>query len=261
MAGRLDGKVAFVTGGASGIGRAVCRRFVAEGARVVVADINRDGAAAVAAELGEAARSLRIDVSAEKDWIAALAAAVEAFGRLDILCNIAGIGRGGDIESFEMADWQAMVDVNLTGVMLGTKHGIRTIVASGGAGAVVNMSSMLGVAATADLPGYAAVKAGVVLLTKSAALHCAQKRHPVRCVSILPTYVDSEMLDPLADSEEGRRALKAQMARLVPVGRLAKVDDVANAVLFAASDEAAMVTGSGILVDGGQTSGLPSAHF
>lgn len=261
MAGRLDGRVAFVTGGASGIGRAVCRRLVAEGARVVIADINLDGAAALAAELGEAARAVRIDVAAEEEWIAALAAAVEAFRRLDTVCNVAGIGRGGDIESFEMADWQTMVGVNLTGPMLGTKHGIRTIVASGGAGAIINMSSMLGVTATADLPGYAAVKAGVVLLTKSAALHCAQKRHPVRCVSILPTYVDSEMLDPLSDSEEGRRALKAHMAALVPIGRIATVDDVANAILFAASDEAAMITGSGILVDGGQTSGLPSAHF
>ncbi|KKW90132.1 SDR family NAD(P)-dependent oxidoreductase [Sphingobium chungbukense] len=258
---RLAGKVAFVTGGASGIGRAVCRRFVAEGASVVVADVNATGAAALADELGDKAISRRIDVRLESDWVDALDLAVATFGRLDLVCNIAGIGRGGSIEEIDMADWQAMVDVNLTGPVLGTKHGIKTIVRSGGSGAVINMSSMLGMSASADLAGYAAVKAGVLLLSKSAALHCAEKRYPVRCVSILPTYVDSEMLDPLAESADALNEVKQHMAALVPVGRIATVDDVANAVLFAASDEAAMITGSGIIVDGGQTSGLPSAHF
>lgn len=259
--GRLDGKIAFVTGGASGIGRAVCRRFVTEGARVVVADIDEVGAAAVAEDLGIDATAARIDVSSEGDWVKALEEAVTAFGRLDIVCNIAGIGRGGSIEDMELSDWRAMIDVNLTGPMLGAKHGIKAIVDSGGCGAIINMSSMLGVTATADLPGYAAVKAGVNLLTKSAALHCAEKRYAIRCVAILPTYVDSEMLSPLAESENALEQLKEHMAALVPVGRIATVDDVANVVLFAASDEASMITGSGILVDGGQTSGLPSAHF
>jgi NAD(P)-dependent dehydrogenase (short-subunit alcohol dehydrogenase family) len=259
--GRLDGKIAFVTGGASGIGRAVSRRFAGEGAKVVVADINVDGAIAVARELGANAVSTRIDVTREDDWTDGLNLAVETFGHLDVVCNIAGIGRGGSIEDLELSDWQAMIDVNLTGPMLGTKHGIRAIVASGGSGAIINMSSVLGLTATADLPGYAAVKAGVNLLTKSAALDCAQKRYPVRCVAILPTYVDSEMLHPLAENEPALQQLKDRMAALVPVGRIATVDDVANAVLFAASDEASMITGSGILVDGGQTSGLPSAHF
>lgn len=261
MAGRLQGKVAFVTGGASGIGRAVCRRFIAEGARVTVADVNEGGAKSVADALGDNARSVKIDVTSEPDWMKSLSEAEASFDRLDILCNIAGIGRGGTIETFQLTDWQAMVDVNLTGPMLGSKHGIQAIVRSGGRGAIINMSSMLGVTATADLPGYAAVKAGVILMTKSAALHCAQQGYPIRCVSILPTYVDSEMLDPLAENAEQLAALKGHMARLVPVGRIATVEDVANAVLFAASDEAAMITGSGILVDGGQTAGLPSVHF
>lgn len=262
MSGRLHGKVALVTGGASGIGRAVCLRFAAEGARVFVADIDEGGARGVADTIGGTAAAHCLDVTSEPAWEAAVEAVIAWGGRLDIVSNIAGIGRGGTIEETSLDDWNAMVAVNLTGTMLGCKHGVRGIVASGGAGAIINMSSIGGLVGPADIAGYNATKGGVTILTKSVALHCAERGYPVRCVSIHPTYVDSEMLDPVAAAMRTTRAeLTQAMAKLVPIGRVATPEDVANAVLFAASDEAAMISGSGILVDGAQLAGPRSAHF
>lgn len=261
MGGRLQGKVALVTGGGSGIGRATCRLFVAEGAQVVVADLNADGARRTAESLGAAAVAHAMDVTREPDWERAVRVPVERFGRLDVVCNVAGIGRGGSIEDTNLADWDAMIAVNLTGTMLGCKHGLKAIVNSGGRGAIVNVSSLGGLVGVADIAGYCASKGGVTVLTKSVALHCAQKRYPVRCVSVHPTYVDTEMLDPVAQMMGDRKALIEGMARLVPMGRVCTPDDVARVIAFAASDDAAMVSGSELLVDGAQLAGPPSAHF
>lgn len=261
MSGRLQGKVALVTGGASGIGRATCRRFAAEGARVFVADIDHSGAEAAAAEIGGAATAFRLDVTSEPAWEAAVDAAIGWGGKLDIVANIAGIGRSGTIEEIELGDWNAMIAVNLTGVMLGCKHGLGGIVRSGGRGAIVNMSSIGGLVGPADIAGYNATKGGVTILTKSVAMHCAARGYPVRCVSIHPTYVDSEMLDPVAAAMgTTRQALTEGMAKLVPMGRVATPEDVASACLFAASDEAAMISGSAIIVDGAQLAGPLAAH-
>ncbi len=260
-AGRLAGKVALVTGGGSGIGRATCRTFASEGAQVVIADVNLEGARLTASSIGAAATSHRMDVRAEPDWERAVELAISHFGRLDIVCNIAGIGRGGSIEDTRLEDWDAMLAVNLTGTMLGCKHGVRAIVRSGGRGAIVNMSSVGGTAGIADIAGYCASKGGVTVLTKAVALHCAQKGYPIRCVSVHPTYVDTEMLDPVAAALGDRRALLEGMARLVPMGRLCTPDDVARVVAFVASDDAAMVSGSELYVDGAQLAGPPSAHF
>lgn len=261
MGGRLQGKVALVTGGASGIGRATCRALVADGARVVVADLNADGAKRTAAELDGAALAHSMDVTLEPEWERAVRVPVAHFGRLDIVCNVAGIGRGGSIEDTTLDDWNAMLAVNLTGTMLGCKHGLKAIVQSGGRGAIVNVSSLGGLVGVADIAGYCASKGGVTVLTKSVALHCAQKRYPVRCVSIHPTYVDTEMLDPVAAMMGDRKALLDGMARLVPMGRVCTPDDVARTIAFAASDDAAMISGSELLVDGAQLAGPPSAHF
>jgi NAD(P)-dependent dehydrogenase (short-subunit alcohol dehydrogenase family) len=254
--GRLEGKIAFITGGASGVGRATCRRFATEGARVVVADINGDGASMVASSIGENAIGVSLDVSREQSWNEALAQSTRWAGRLDILCNIAGLGRAGSIEVLQLDDWQAMIAVNLTGTMLGCKLGLATILKSGGRGAIINMSSIGGLVGPADIAGYNATKGGVTMLTKSVALHCAAMGYPVRCVSIHPTYIDTGMLD--ADSMAaagGRDARLKERAAMVPIGRIATADDVANAVVFAASDEAAMISGSGIIVDGAQLAG------
>lgn len=262
MTRRFRGKTVFVTGGASGIGRATARRFVAEDARVIIADINEEQARTLADELGGNAMAMRVDVSSEPAWEQAMQDTLAWAGRLDIMCNIAGIGRGGHIEEITLEDWNAMIAVNLTGTMLGCKHGVRTIASSGGNGAIINMSSIGGLVGPADIAGYNATKGGVTILTKSVALHCAQRRYPIRCVSIHPTYVDSEMLDPVAAAAGvTRQSLTAAMAQQVPIGRVATPDDVASAVLFAASDEASMISGSGIVVDGAQLAGPPGAHF
>lgn len=262
MTWRFRGKTAFVTGGASGIGRATVLRFIAEDAQVVIADINEDQARTLADELGRNAMAMRLDVSSEPAWERAMQDALAWAGRLDIVCNIAGIGRGGNIEDTTLEDWDAMIAVNLTGTMLGCKHGVKSIASSGGSGAIINMSSIGGLVGPADIAGYNATKGGVTILTKSVALHCAQRRYPIRCVSIHPTYVDSEMLDPVAAAAGvTRQSLIAAMAQQVPMGRVATPNDVASAVLFAASDEASMVSGSGIIVDGAQLAGPPGAHF
>ena len=262
MTGRISGKTVFVTGGASGIGRATVRRMIAEEAQVVIADIDEDRAKALADELGRDAMALRLDVSSEPSWVQGMKDTLAWAGRLDVVCNIAGIGRGGTIEDTALEDWDAMIAVNLTGTMLGCKHGVRTIASSGGSGAIINMSSIGGLVGPADIAGYNATKGGVTILTKSVALHCAQRGYPIRCISIHPTFVDSEMLDPVAAAAGvTRQVLTGAMAKLVPMGRVATPDDVASAVLFAASDEASMISGSAIIVDGAQLAGPPGAHF
>ncbi|MCH4150640.1 MAG: SDR family oxidoreductase [Sphingobium sp.] len=255
--GRLAGKVAIITGGSSGVGRATCRRFAQEGAFVIVADINLDGAKMVAQELAGQGMAVHLDVASEEAWLYALNLAVDHGGKLDIVCNIAGVGKVGTIEELDLNDWQRMIAVNLTGTMLGCKLGLATILQSGGRGAIVNMNSIAGLAGMADIAGYGASKGGVTMLTKAMALHCCQKGYPVRCVSIHPTYIDTGMLDHnLMNTAGGYEERLQELGALIPIGRIATPEDVANAVLFAASDEAAMISGSSILVDGAQLAGL-----
>ncbi|MEM7708566.1 MAG: SDR family oxidoreductase [Pseudomonadota bacterium] len=266
--GRLAEKVALITGAGSGIGRETVRRFVAEGAKVVAADIDQDGMNRTLAlcmdhetrDISPVASCL-LDVRNREDWQAGLAMARERFSKVDIVANIAGIGVAGSIEELKLEDFQRMVDVNLTGVVLGCQEGIKAINASGGAGAIINMSSIGGLVGPSDITGYCATKGGVTTLTKSVAMHCAEKRYPIRCLSIHPTYVDTEMLDPVA-SELGidRVDLTKGMAAHVPMGRVATPQDIANVVVFAASDEAAMVSGSSLIADGAQLAGPRSAH-
>jgi 3(or 17)beta-hydroxysteroid dehydrogenase len=262
MSDRLLGKVALVTGAASGIGLAVARRFLAEGARVVAADIVDIPENRIVETPSTTLLLRRMDVSEEADWANSVDAAIESFGRLDIVANMAGIGIGGSIEDFELSGWHKMVAVNLTGAMLGCKYGIRGIVKSGGAGAIVLMSSTSGIAPPGDTPGYAATKGGLTTLTRSVALHCASKGYPIRCLSIHPTYVDTPMMDPIADAMGLHRSeIIGMMAKDVPVGRIATPIDIANVVLFAASDEAGMVSGSAILVDGAKLAGPLRSPF
>jgi 3(or 17)beta-hydroxysteroid dehydrogenase len=258
MAGRLEGKAAIVTGGASGIGRATCKLFAQEGAKVIVADLDMDGAQATVEVIGAAACLYALDVTKEQAWEEFMAGGLGAGRKLDILVNCAGIGRAGDFEELSLEDWNAMVAVNLTGVFLGCKHGVKAMRQAGNGGSIVNISSIAGLVGGDDIAGYSATKGGVTMLTKSVALHGA--RFGIRCNSVHPTYVDSEMLDPVAEAFPDRETMLAGMAKLVPLGRVATPHDIANAILFLASDEAAIVTGSALLADGGQLAGLPSAH-
>lgn len=257
----LTGRVALVTGGASGIGRASAHALAAQGARVIVADINEAGGWETADAIGNTAGCVHLDVTDEVAWCRALDYVISIEGRLDILANVAGIGTGGDFEDLALSDWNRMMAVNATGPYLGCKHAIRAMAGSGRPGAIINVGSIAADRAAPDLVGYCASKGALRMLSKSVALHCAHKRYPIRCNAVHPTYVDSEMLDPIADLYGSREAMVQAMSRLVPLGRLAKPADIAAAVVFLASDGAAMITGTELFVDGGHTAGIPPSHF
>jgi 3(or 17)beta-hydroxysteroid dehydrogenase len=250
--GRLAGKAAFVTGGASGIGRAIAERFVAEGARIAVADRDESGARQVAASLGAAAVAVPLDVTDEAAWIAALGQAAAAFGRLDILVNNAGIGPPGTIEKTSLEEWRRVHAVNLDGVFLGCKHALAHLRRAGG-GAIINMSSIAGLIGTPTLVAYGSSKAAVRMLTKSVALHCAHRKDGVRCNSIHPVFTATPMVDEIIGAakrpDEARRGLEAQ----IPLGRLGRAEEVAAMAVYLASDEARLVTGAEFVIDGGLT--------
>ncbi|MFZ5609841.1 MAG: SDR family NAD(P)-dependent oxidoreductase [Pseudomonadota bacterium] len=260
MVKRLDGKVAIVTGGGSGIGRATCQAFAREGAEVIVADINLAGAEQTAEGIGAAAAAHPLDVADEAAWRTLIEQCQARRQRLDILVNCAGVGAAGNFEELSLHDWNHMLAVNLTGVFLGCKHAISAMRAAGHGGSIVNISSIAGLVGGEDIAGYAASKGGVTLLTKSVALHCARHAPGVRCNSVHPTYVDTAMLDPVAARFPSRETLLAGMAELIPLGRVATPQDIADTILFLASDEARMMTGAQLVVDGGQLAGLPSRH-
>lgn len=257
----LTGRVALVTGGASGIGRASAQALAAQGARVVVADINETGGWETADTIGEAASFVHLDVADEPAWCRAIDYVISTEGRLDILANVAGIGLGGDLEDLALAEWNRLMAVNATGPFLGCKHAIRAMAGNSRPGAIVNVGSIAATTAAPDLAGYCASKGALRMLSKSVALYCAHKGYPIRCNAIHPTYVDSEMLNPIAALYGSRDAMVQAMSRQVPMGRLAKPADIAATVVFLASDAAAMITGSEIIVDGGQTAGIPPSHF
>lgn len=257
----LTGRVALVTGGASGIGRASAHALAAQGARVIIADINEAGGVETAETIGNAAGFVHLDVTDEAAWCRALDYLISTEGGLDILANVAGIGTGGDFEDLALSDWNRMMAVNATGPYLGCKHAIRAMSGSGRPGAIINVGSIAADRAAPDLVGYCASKGALRMLSKSVALHCAHKGYPIRCNAVHPTYVDSEMLDPIADLYGSREAMVQAMSRLVPLGRLAKPEDIAAAVVFLASDGAAMITGTELFVDGGHTAGVPPSHF
>jgi len=186
--------------------------------------------------------------------------AEETFGGLDILVNSAGIGFTGDFEDMALGHWNAMISVNLTGTFLGCQKAIKLMKKSGKPAAIANISSLGGLVGGEDIAGYCASKGGVTLLTKSVALYCAGKGYNIRCNSIHPTYVDTEMLDPVADAFGSRKVMLDGMASQVPIGRVAKPEDIASAILYLCSAEASMVTGHQMVIDGGQMAGMPAQH-
>lgn len=256
---RVRNKVALVTGGGSGIGRAACQLLAAEGARVIVADVNDGGGHRTVEAIGADATFAHLDVTDESQWQSVVAEIVGACGALNVLVNCAGIGTSGVFEETTLEDWNRLMAVNLTGVFLGCKHGVLGMKRSGG-GSIINISSIAGLVGGEDIAAYSASKGGVTLLTKSVALSCARRGLDIRCNSVHPTYVDTEMLDPIAELYGDRNTMLAAMAENVPLGRLARAGDIANAILFLASDESSMVTGSSLVIDGGTTAGLSSKH-
>ncbi|NOZ64888.1 MAG: glucose 1-dehydrogenase [Alphaproteobacteria bacterium] len=260
MTARFSGKTAIVTGGASGIGRAVARQLSDEGCHVIVADINSDKAREVAESLPTRSMAFALDVTSEAAWGDIMNDAEETFGGLDILVNSAGIGFADNFEDMPLAHWDAMMSVNLTGTFLGCQKAIKLMKKTVAPGSIVNISSIAGLMGGEDIAGYSASKGGVTLLTKSVALYCAGKGYDIRCNSIHPTYVDTEMLDPVAEAFGDRQIMLDGMAAQVPLGRVAKPGDIAGAILFLCSSEAAMITGHQMVIDGGQLAGLPAQH-
>jgi len=252
MGGRLAGKAAFITGGASGLGRAMATAFAAEGARVAIADIDAARGREAARSIGERAIFLGHDVTDEDQWIANLAEAARVFGRLDTLVNNAGIGTRGSVETTTLAEWRRIHAVNLDGPFLGCKHAIPRIAAAGG-GAVVNISSVAGLIGARDSAAYCASKGGLRLLTKSVALHCAHRGNGVRCNSIHPVYTETPMVEEMLAASRDPQKMREAMAAMIPLGRLGTPEELAAMAVYLVSDEARFVTGAEFVFDGGYT--------
>jgi NAD(P)-dependent dehydrogenase (short-subunit alcohol dehydrogenase family) len=257
MGDRVSGKVAIVTGGASGIGRASAIRLAEEGAAVVIADIQDGAGKDAAAEIeasGGTASFVHHDVTSEEAWIALVESVMAEHGSLDVLVNNAGIGIGASIVEMTLADWQRQQAINLDGVFLGLKHCIPPMRDSGG-GSIINMSSVAGLKGSARLAGYNATKGGVRLLTKGVALECAQNRWNVRVNSVHPGIIDTpiwETVVPGSLRPDGAPLDVPAMAEAaVPTGVLGQPNDIANGVLFLASDESSYMTGTELVIDAG----------
>jgi len=251
---RLAGKTALISGGASGIGAASAKRFVAEGANVILADIQVEKGEALARSLGEKALFVRLDVTEPADWARAVAAGKARFGPLTTVVNSAGISVPGNIEAETLEGFRRTLAINLEGAFLGCQHGVAAL-KGGRGGAIINVASTLGVRAGAIFPAYAASKGGVRLLTRSVALHCAEQGYDIRVNAVLPGAVHTEMVDGYiaAGIAAGgtREAVIEGFASVHPMKRLGRPEEVANAIVFLASDEASFTTGADVPVDGG----------
>ncbi|MGD9661382.1 MAG: glucose 1-dehydrogenase [Porticoccaceae bacterium] len=244
---RLAGKVAIITGGAQGMGESHARMFVAQGAKVVITDINKERGEALAAELGDSAIFLSQDVASEKDWQFVVSRAEAHFGPVNTLVNNAGVlGPGAALTDFKKKDFENVCAINQTGVFLGMQAVIPAMIKAGG-GAIINISSIAGIVAIYGSPNiaYNASKFAVRGLTKQAAVEYG--RHNIRVNSVHPGFVKTPMMAAVL-SDDGREASK-----LVPLNRLAEPSDISNLVVFLASDESAYITGAEHVIDGGVT--------
>jgi NAD(P)-dependent dehydrogenase (short-subunit alcohol dehydrogenase family) len=254
MAGRVAGKVALVTGGASGIGRGCAERLAAEGAVVVITDLqDPKGAETVAAieAAGGKARYLHHDVTDEDAWRRVIADIGGQEGRLDILVNNAGIGLSSSVLEMSLADWRKQTAVNLDGVFLGTKHSIP-LMRQGGGGSIINMSSVAGLKGAPSLAGYCATKGGVRLFTKAVAMECAGAKDGIRVNSVHPGIIETPIwLTVMPTGTNAPPDLDAVSQMAVPLGVKGVPEDIANGVLWLASDESRYVTGAELVIDGG----------
>jgi 3(or 17)beta-hydroxysteroid dehydrogenase len=250
--GRVDGKVALVTGGASGIGLAAANLLLDEGAKVVLTDRDHCLPASAAAGPGRGVSVRALDVTDESQWIAVTDAIVAEFGHLDIVLNSAGIALLKDIEATTLAEWRSLMAVNLDGTFLGCKHAVRVMKDRGG-GSIINMSSVAGLIGNGSLAAYCASKGGVCLLTKSVALHCARKGYNIRCNSVHPSFAETPMLRSMIALARDPQKMEASCVNAAPLGRLVQPVEVARAILFLASDESSFTTGAELVVDGGLT--------
>jgi 3alpha(or 20beta)-hydroxysteroid dehydrogenase len=241
--GRVDGKVALVSGGARGMGAAHARLLVSEGAKVVIGDVLDDDGAALAGELGDDALYMHLDVRAPEQWQGAVAATVNHYGRLDVLVNNAGIVALGPLKNFDLEQWHNVIDVNLNGTFLGMRAVVDSMIAAGG-GSIINVSSVEGLRGAPMVHPYVASKWAVRGLTKSAALELA--RHNIRVNSIHPGFIRTPMTAHLSEDMV-----------TIPLGRPAESNEVATFVVFLASDESSYATAAEFVMDGGLVADVP----
>lgn len=247
--GRLSGRVAMITGAGSGIGAACARRFAAEGASLLLSDLDGDAAERICAGL-DGAIPLRQDVTSEADWEAAAAAVRDRFGRIDILVNNAGRGGFTPLLSASLDQWRAILATNLDSAFLGMRA-ICPIMAESGGGSVVNMASMLGRVGQPGYGAYCASKGGVLMLTKAAAIELAGSN--IRVNAVLPGFIDTPMNDAVFAKMRDPDALRKAMLGDQPMPRMGTADEIADAALFLASDESSFMTGAELVIDGGYT--------
>ena len=241
---RLKDKVAIVTGGAAGMGASTARIFAREGAKVFVADVNDKDGAALAKDIGGSARFVHLDVTSEADWAKVAEAALREFGRIDILINNAGVS-GSDPDILSMATWDQQMSINAKGVFLGLRT-VIPLMQKNKSGSIVNISSISGIAAQQFVHmGYNAAKGAVRMMTKAAAVQFA--KDGIRCNSVHPGLMPAMQTSRMSADPE----VRAKMLRAVPLRREGRVEEVANANLFLASDEASYITGTELVVDGG----------
>jgi 3(or 17)beta-hydroxysteroid dehydrogenase len=250
--GRVQDKVALITGGASGIGFAAAQLLADEGAKVVLTDRTEPQSKSESAALSQRASFHKLDVTREDEWIAVTDAVVREFGKIDILVNSAGVSLLKDIETTTLDEWRALMAVNLDGTFLGCKHAVRVMKDRGG-GSIVNMSSVAGLIGSGNLAAYGASKGGVRSLTKSVALHCARKGYNIRCNSVHPSFADTPMLQAMVASARNPEKLASGFAAAAPLGRIAQPIEIARTILFLASAESTFTTGAELVVDGGLT--------
>lgn len=251
--GRVDKKIALVTGAAQGLGAASALLLAQEGADVILSDVNIDKvtqqARSISDETGSKTLALHQDVTDAGRWQTVLDEIEDQFSALNILVNNAGIGSIGSIADESIEQWRLVHAVDLDSVFLGCKTALP-LMSKSGAGSIVNVSSISGIIASHNLAAYNSAKAAVRHLSKSIALHCARERNNIRCNSVHPAFIDTPILDGFATGAD-RDAALAKLGRQIPLGRVGQPEDVAYAVLYLASDESTFVTGTEIRIDGG----------
>ncbi len=248
---KLKGNVALVTGGADGIGEASCRALAAEGASVVITDIDLQRSQALAGELGENAMAAELDVRDEAAWSSVLGEVMARYGQLDVLVNNAGGAGAGSIEDISFDDFRESLRLNLDSVFIGCKLAMELM--KGRGGSIINVSSIHGIRAAAHAASYSAAKGGVRLLTKSVALQCAQQGYGIRCNSMHPGYILTTQMEDWVAKQDDPDAMMAGLVAQHPIGFLGQPTDIAAGIVFLASDDSRFMTGAELVMDGGFT--------